>query len=56
MNATVFGPLISLVFLIIFLYVLFLVIRAAVEAGVRRALDPRHLAPERSGGVSRIPD
>ena len=48
--------LISLVFTAVFLYLLFLVIRAAVEAGVRRALDPRHLAPERNGGVSRVPD
>ena len=48
--------LVSLVLTAVFLYVLFLVIRAAVEAGVRRALDSRHLAPERHGGVSRIPD
>lgn len=56
MNSAIAGPLISLVFTGIFLYLLFLVIRAGVEAGIRRSLDPRYLSREGGGGVSRIPD
>jgi hypothetical protein len=54
-NSTITDPFLGLVFLAIFFYVLFLVIRAGVSAGVRRALREDLLAPERPA-TTRVPD
>ena len=48
MNTTITDPLLGLFLLALFFYVLFWVVRAAVTAGVRRALRADLLEPERS--------
>ena len=39
------GLVLSLLFMGVFLYFLFLVVRSAVEQGIRRALKNEHLRP-----------
>ena len=55
MNSTITDPVLGLLLLAVFFYVLFFVIRAGVSAGVRRALREDLLAPERPG-TTRVPD
>ncbi len=43
MNQTLLDPLVTVVFVAVLMYLLFLVIRAGVSAGIKRTVDPSHL-------------
>ncbi len=51
MNESIAGPLLTVTFTAIFFYILFLVIRAGVAHGIRRALRSDLLAPQADGAA-----
>ncbi len=54
MSQTILDPLVTVVIVAVLMYLLFLVIRAGVSAGIKRTVDPRHLRDD--DGEAQAPD